>query len=397
MKEGWKAKKLIDVCSEITDGSHFSPKNFDRGSFPYITVRDLESDLIDFTNCKFIGEEDYNSLVKNGCRPLKGDLLFSKDGTVGKVSLIDVDKEFVVLSSLAIIRPKHDTIDSTFLKYALKNPDFLRTAIGKKTGVAIRRIILKNLKQIEICYPTRLSSQKSIVAILDRCFEAIDKAKANVERNLQNAKELFQSQLNQIFNKNGDGCVEKKLGDVCEYVKKRNENTDLPYVGLEHIESNSGKFIGTLNAHLVKSSTFHFNSKHILYGRLRPYLNKVLMPNFEGHCSTEIFPILVNESILREYLFYWFISGNTVKQIDATWTGTRMPRANMNQILQFTLPFPSIDVQQSIVDQLEELKAHTQSLEFNYRQELDALDELKKSILQKAFNGELTKTEEAAA
>ena len=118
-----------------------------------------------------------------------------------------------------------------------------------------------------------------------------------------------------------EGWEIKKLKDVCSYDKEIVTNPDLPYVGLEHIESKSGKFVGTLKPTTVKSSTFHFTEKHVLYGRLRPYLNKVFLPFFEGHCSTEIFPISVTTRILREYLYYWFLLDSTVKKIDATRTG----------------------------------------------------------------------------
>jgi type I restriction enzyme S subunit len=152
MKKGWVNHRLEEVCREITDGSHFSPKTADKG-YPYVTVRDINDDMINFSNCKFITSSDYHQLLKNGCKPNKGDVLFSKDGTVGKVSLIDYDKDFVVLSSLAIIRPDSNRIDSTFLKWILKSPAFLEEAVGKKTGAAIRRIILRNLKLIPIPVP----------------------------------------------------------------------------------------------------------------------------------------------------------------------------------------------------------------------------------------------------
>ena len=77
----------------------------------------------------------------------------------------------------------------------------------------------------------------------------------------------------------------------------------LTLVGLEDIESGTGKFLGTKNPLTVKSSTFRFSSKHLLYGRLRPYLNKVMLPDFDGHCSTEIFPIRLSPQLNREYLF----------------------------------------------------------------------------------------------
>src|SRR5659263_301242 len=164
MNKGWEVKKLGEVCEKITDGSHFSPKSSREGVYPYITVRDISDDKIDFNNCKFIGEDNYKLLLKNGCQPFWGDILFSKDGTVGKVSIVDFKKDFVVLSSLAIVRPRQNIIDMHFLKYILKSHAFLEDAIGKKTGVAIRRIILKNLMQIKITYPKSLAEQQRIVA-----------------------------------------------------------------------------------------------------------------------------------------------------------------------------------------------------------------------------------------
>ena len=91
---------------------------------------------------------------------------------------------------------------------------------------------------------------------------------------------------------------------------------------------------------MVKSLTFRFSPVHVLYGRLRPYLNEVLLPDFEGHCSAEIFPISPGPEVLRECLFYWLSMDATVKAIDATSTGARMPRANMNAVLDFELPLP---------------------------------------------------------
>ena len=117
-----------------------------------------------------------------------------------------------------------------------------------------------------------------------------------------------------------NGWQHKKLGDVCIFEKLQGVHKRLPYVGLEHIESNTGKFIGSHEACAVKSSTFRFSPAHLLFGRLRPYLNKVMLPNFDGHCSTEIFPIKPNSGLLREFLHYWFMREETVSRINATST-----------------------------------------------------------------------------
>ena len=142
----------------------------------------------------------------------------------------------------------------------------------------------------------------------------------------------------------------KLLGQICSFDKVQGIHRDLPYVGLEHIESNTARFIGSLAPQSVKSSTFKFSNRHVLFGRLRPYLNKALAPDFEGHCSTEIFPIWPGPEVVREYLLYWLLSDDVVERITATSTGARMPRANMNEVLGFEFPLPPFSEQKRIVD-----------------------------------------------
>lgn len=187
-----------------------------------------------------------------------------------------------------------------------------------------------------------------------------------------------------------EGWEIKKLKDVCSYDKEIVTNPDLPYVGLEHIESKSGKFVGTLKPTTVKSSTFHFTEKHVLYGRLRPYLNKVFLPFFEGHCSTEIFPISVTTRILREYLYYWFLLDSTVKKIDATRTGARMPRANMTQVSEFEIPIPPLSEQKEIVALLDDVLSRIDKARVNIEKNIENAEEIYQKRLENVFHGALT-------
>ena len=139
-----------------------------------------------------------------------------------------------------------------------------------------------------------------------------------------------------------DGWEVKALGDVCKVEKQRLSCQKLPYVGLEDLVSNAGGFIGDHEPRSVKSTTFVFNDEHILYGRLRPYLNKVFLPDFAGHCSSEIFPLKPNDRLNKRFLYYWLISGPIVAKITETSTGTRMPRANVNAIMDFAIPLPPL-------------------------------------------------------
>jgi len=377
LPKGWEIKKLREVC-ELSAGGDVPKDNFSE------TQTEKYKIPIYANGEKNEGFYGYTAIAKI----MKPSITVSARGTIG-FSVKRLEPFFPVVR-LIVVTPKNlKELELDFLDYSLKRIDF------KHSGSSIPQLTVPMIRDYEISLPP-LPQQQRIVSILDEAFAAIARAKANAEQNLKNAKELFESYLQGTFENKGEGWVKKKLGEVVEYDKNQNTHKGLPYVGLEHIESNSGKFLGSLEPQEVKSSTFYFNEKHVLYGRLRPYLNKVLLPCFEGHCSTEIFPIKVKKEVLRAFLFYWLISGTTVKRINATWTGARMPRANMNQVLDFDFAFPPLKQQQSIIRKLDVLSTETKKLESIYHQKINDLEELKKTILQKAFNGEL-KTEKILA
>lgn len=150
------------------------------------------------------------------------------------------------------------------------------------------------------------------------------------------------------------GWEQRALGDVCVIERRQGIHPDQPYVGLEHIESGTGRITNGVERLSVKSSTFKFGPEHLLYGRLRPYLNKVALPDFEGHCSTEIFPVKPKEGVLREFLHYWFLMQDTVDAINSTCTGARMPRADLDAVLKFVVYIPAVSEQRRIVSILDE-------------------------------------------
>ena len=181
------------------------------------------------------------------------------------------------------------------------------------------------------------------------------------------------------------GWQTKTLGEVCVVDKIQGLNKNLPYVGLENIESHTGRFIGSTDPLEVKSTTFKFTPDHLLYGRLRPYLNKVMLPDFVGHCSTEVFPIKPRPGLSREFLQYWFLRDATVEQIDATSTGARMPRANMTAVLDFEFPLPPLPEQQRIVGILYEAFDGIATAKANFETNLKNTRALFESHLQSVF------------
>ncbi len=409
MKNGWRTKHLEEVCKEITDGSHFSPKTTDAG-FPYVTVRDIGNDQIDFTNCKFIPAADYKKLLNNGCRPHRGDVLFSKDGTVGKVALIDYDKEFVVLSSLAIVRPYREQIEPAFLKYVMKSPAFLDEAVGKKTGAAIRRIILRNLKTISIPVPP-LPEQQRIVGILDEAFEGIASAKANAEKNLQNARALFESHLQSVFSQSGTGWVEKKLGDesLLEIVDG-DRGVNYPKATDFH-DAGHCLFLNTKN---VRPDGFDFETtmfisaekdRQLRKGKLKRddvvmttrgtigniglYSADVPFDNIRINSGMLIFRS-TKCALLPSFLFELLRSQIVKDQIKKQTTGAAQPQLPIKTLVNFTIPVPTnLDDQRALVKKLRAFEPETQDLASLYERKLAALEALKKSLLHHAFTGQL--------
>ncbi len=176
------------------------------------------------------------------------------------------------------------------------------------------------------------------------------------------------------------------LNEIVEIVRGVGNHTSLPYIGMEDIESNSGRIIGSVEPRTVKSQTFRFDDKHVLYGRLRPYLNKVAVPEFAGHCSTEIFPIRPHENLDRRFLAYWLASPSICQRIDETCTGARMPRANMEKVMGFEFPLPPLNEQKRIVAKLDEAMRLVGEESLSVARQVNELAILRTEILREIFN-----------
>ena len=159
--------KLKDLCTTITDGSHFSPKAQSCG-FPMLSVKDMREYDFSYKNCKRISNEDFLILKKNGCVPQKGDVLVAKDGSYLKeIFVCKENKNEAVLSSIAIFRPNTNLITSEFLCYLLKSPGVFNYIKNNcVSGSALPRIVLKTFKEIILDVPD-IETQIRICGVLN--------------------------------------------------------------------------------------------------------------------------------------------------------------------------------------------------------------------------------------
>lgn len=186
--ECWETRRLKFVCSKITDGSHFSPRTQDEGK-SYVTVSDVNDDVIDYINSPKISIEDFNNLVKNGCQPQVGDVLLAKDGTVGRTAIVEKN-DFVVLSSLGILSPGYN--NSKFLKYLLDSDVLQQQMINSMAGSALQRITISKIVNFIGLVPP-LEEQTAIADYLDNKCAIIDRQIAKVEKQIELLSEYKQS------------------------------------------------------------------------------------------------------------------------------------------------------------------------------------------------------------
>ncbi|BFT69140.1 restriction endonuclease subunit S [Paenibacillus sp. P36] len=179
MSVDWPVLTLGDVCEKITDGAHNSPKSVDHGK-PMASVKDLTHFGVDLSDARLISHEDFEKLVKQGCQPEVGDVLIAKDGNTALDTVCTVDEPLnvVMLSSVAILRPYKEKLDSDFLKYYFSSKQVIEYLKNNFiSGAAIPRIVLKDFRKAEIKVPP-LYIQKEISKKL-RALD--DKIKLNIQ------------------------------------------------------------------------------------------------------------------------------------------------------------------------------------------------------------------------
>jgi type I restriction enzyme S subunit len=160
----------------------------------------------------------------------------------------------------------------------------------------------------------------------------------------------------------------------------------MPYVGMEDIESDTGRVLGSSHQGEVRSNTFAFGKRHVLYGKLRPYLNKVALPEQSGRCSTELIPLLPVSGVDRRYLAWLLRRPETVSAAMQGKTGSRMPRANMSELFSLIVPLPPLTEQKRIAAKLDEQTATLARAQAALAAQREAAVALRSAVLRAALD-----------
>jgi len=393
MKKGWDIKTLGDIGRVSMCKRILKNQTLPIGDIPFYKIGTFGK----IANA-FISNKVYEEYRSKYSFPKKGDILLSASGTIGRRVIYDGEPAYFQDSNIVWIDNDEEKVLNEYLFLFYGFCDW-----NPSKGATISRLYNDDLRRIKIPLPP-LPEQQRIVAILDETFTAIAKAKANAQQNLKNAKELFESYLQGVFTSagsatenKGEGWEEKTLDEVCEISSKlidpkKKEFQNLIHIGAGNIETKKGTLadLKTAKEENLISGKFLFDETMVLYSKIRPYLMKVVNCNFQGLCSADIYPLLpFKDKMTKDFLYHLLL---TKKFTDYAILGSQragMPKVNREHLFAYRFNLPPLNTQQTIVQKLNALNVETKKLESIYQQKIKDLEELKKSVLQKAFSGEL--------
>ena len=376
----WITSALLDIAV-IQSGSGF-PKKYQGISgekYPFYKVSDMN----------LIGNEESlhfeNNTISAKTRDILKPSLFSIGSIVfPKVGAAIATNKKRILTKVGCVDnnimgaiPKEDKVYPRFLFYWFQQQNLSEFA----NEAALPSIKKTTVEAWPISYPDSIPEQKRIVSILDTVFADLEQTRAKTEQNLKNARELFDSYLQQLFSQGGEGWKNTTVGAQItlqrgfDITKKMQNSGTVPVVSSGGIKS----FHDTNMAYgpgVVIGRKGSLGTVYYLDENYWPHDTTLWVKDFKG-----------NEPKLVYYLFL----GLDVKSLDS---GTANPALNRNLVHPIKISWPDINRQKQLISNLDLLTKHIKCLEEIYREKLNAIDELKKSILQKAFSGELTNTAE---
>ncbi|EAK4337164.1 restriction endonuclease subunit S [Campylobacter coli] len=397
LPQGWEVKKLGDIA-EIQIGKTPSRNNIDffQGENIWLSIRDLKSKFVSSSSEKISNE----AISKTNMKVVpKGTLLMSFKLTLGKTAFAECD--LYTNEAIAAIFIKNKNINKYFLDYVLKFTDLEKYVDNAVKGKTLNK---QKLKQIEILLPKNIKEQERIVGILDESFAKIDESIKILEQDLLNLDELMQSALQKAFNPLKDNVKEnyklpqswewKSLGEIGEIITGTTPSKNNPnFYGNEYplfkpSDLNGDIIIKYASDNLSKlgfDNARNLPKDTILVVCIGASIGKVGLSGVNGSCNQQINAIIPNSAFTSKYLFFVCLSNYFQTILKKNASQTTLPIINKTEFSKLQIPLPPLKEQEQIASHLDELSSHVKNLKQNYQAQIKDLQELKNSLLDKAF------------
>jgi type I restriction enzyme, S subunit len=402
-KKNWEVKKLGEVLlkTEMVD-----PTKNPNKEFTYLDVASVNKETKEIEGVTVLEGKDAPSRARKLVRT--NDVIFATvRPTHSRVALITEEYDGLVCSTGYFVLRGKENIDNKYLFYFLLTDEFNQQMEKLQKGASYPAVTDAEVKSIFLRYPKSLSEQKHIVSILDEAFAAIAKAKAIAEQNLKNAKEIFESYLQEVFEKKGKDWEEKRFEELIQYnqigliksSKEQGVEKAYRYLKMDSISSNNSLLHDRyvyVNASKEELTKFTLDEGDFLFNTRNSY---ELVGKTCVFTLVDEEPTLFNNNIMRvkfypgnssKFINYAFTSALVKDRLQKLKSGTTsVVGIYYNGLRNLLVPVTKNQEQQTIVRKLDALQTETKKLEAIYQKKINDLEELKKSILQRAFNGEI--------
>lgn len=397
--DGWILKKIGEK-SLIETNKGRKPTNLseiqEKDYLPYLDIQAFEKNIF-----KYFASKNDGTL----CTP--EDVLIVWDGS--RSGLVGFSQHGLVGSTIMKLQIKDKIIPKYFYYFLKSKYNILNS---NPRGGAIPHVNPDIFFNLDILFPEDKKIQEKIVQKLDDVLGQLNKKKIKIlsliEQNKTRIDFFEKNWISYVIENEIKKYSQRKECRIMTLGETFNESNQkwLPfkkseivnYVGLENIESNTGILINftPTESSKIKSSKTVFTKNDVLYGKLRPYLNKVLIPTFEGICSTDILVLHPKSNILREFLAYFLRSWYVLSHVNKSTHGTKMPRTKIQVLQAISIRLPDTKIQKEIVQNIKnaEEKFHKQKIQFenikqNYESQIKYMDFIQLAILNFAFSGKL--------
>ena len=400
MKNGWQRKQLGELAElkGRIGWRGLTAKEYTKSGPLFLSVHSLNyGDYVDFRDAFHISEERYVESPEIMLQ--KDDVLICKDGAgIGKVGIVgELPDRTTINSSLLLIR-SHKEILPKFLYRSLESPYFQQIVSSRLNGATTPHLYQRDITEFPIILPP-LPEQQRIVSILDQAFEGIATAKANAEKNLQNARALFESYLQSVFRKRGKGWVDRQLASLCREItvghvgpmKTKYKENGVPFLRSQNIRP----FEVTLENVVFIDEAFHrlLNKSQLGPGDLAivrtgyPGTAAVIPPQLPNANCADLVIVRPSPEVNPHFLAAFFNSSFGKQLVLGKIVGAAQKHFNITAAKEVMLHVPPIQEQNAIVDKVDSLREEAARLESIYERKLIALESLKKSLLHQAFTG----------
>jgi len=377
----------IEEATEfVLDGTHGSPVRTETG-IPVLSAQNVKNGALDYGTDRYTTAGEYEAFKKR--LPLdRGDVLLTIVGTIGRAAVLEDVRPLVFQRSVAVIRPRKDLLSPRFLYHVSQSETFQSQLARASNQSSQAGVYLEKLKKVRIPLPP-LPEQRRIAAILDKADELRAKRRAALKK----LDELTHSIFLDMF---GDPATNPKgwplvcLRDLATrksvQVAPSEIDPGTPYIGLEHISPGGAVEEGhTVSSSGLTSNKFMFSSGDLLYGKLRPYLAKVAVPQFAGVCSTDILVYAPVMPDATSYLRAVLLHPSQVKKASSLSTGANLPRIAPQVLDAFKIPLPPDNLLRQFASNIAKLDSVREA----QKRALIIADALFASLQHRAFRGEL--------